>query len=116
MGSDGGITGPSSSIPYGSSKAGIVGLTITLAHHYGPHGIRVNCVCPGNVDTPMKRFHADYEAERRGLSPEEVWEGFERGCTLGRAATPEEIARVVLFLASEDAAYVNGSIIHLHGG
>ncbi len=116
MGSGAGVTGPSSSIPYGSSKAGITGLTITLARHYGPRNIRVNCICPATVDTPMKRSHADYEAERGDRSPEAAWEDFERQCTLGRAATPEDIARVVLFLASDDAAYVNGSVIHLHGG
>ncbi len=91
---------------YTASKAGLLGLTRHLAREYGPHNITVNAVCPGLVDTPMIHEHADEArlAYWRGQIP------------AGRFATPAEAAELVLFLASDAAAYINGASIDLNGG
>jgi len=92
---------------YTAAKGGIVALTRVLAVDWGPSGVRVNCICPGGVDTPMIA---------PAISDEEVL-GFMRESTpLGRLARPEEIARVALFLASDEASYMNGAIVPVDGG
>lgn len=99
-------------LPYASAKAGIVGLTSQLAKDLGPFGIRVNAVMPGFVLTQSdarvsQRYHA--------LSAEEQ-AAMVRPIPLGRPGRPEEIAAVVLFLASEAASYVSGATLEVHGG
>jgi NAD(P)-dependent dehydrogenase (short-subunit alcohol dehydrogenase family) len=92
---------------YVASKHGLIGLTRSLAHRLGPDGIRANAVCPGYVDTPMLApTIATPEARRR----------FEVKVPLGRLAEGDEIARVVRFLLSGEAAYVNGAAIVVDGG
>lgn len=92
---------------YTAAKGGIVALTRVLAVDWGPSGVRVNCICPGGVDTPM-------------IAPaieDEQIPGFMRESTpLGRLARPEETARVALFLASDEASYMNGAIVPVDGG
>lgn len=92
---------------YAASKAGLIGLTQTLAAEFGPQGIRVNAVLPGAVDTPMYRTFNDTEDKQRWLTNLHA---------LKRAATPEEIARSVLYLASDDAAFVTGTAHLVDGG
>jgi len=87
-------------LPYGIAKSGIVGLTKTLAKTEGRFGIRVNAVCPGFVNT--EDAHNPPDVTNR--------------IPLGRLAEPSEIASVVAFLASADAAYVSGAVINVHGG
>jgi len=82
-----------------------------MAIDHGPHGIRVNCVCPGDVETPM----LNDDAEKRGMS----WEDYIAGASnrpLGRVGTAEEIARAVLFLASDDSSFVTGESLVVDGG
>ncbi|HEY1384044.1 MAG TPA: SDR family oxidoreductase [Dongiaceae bacterium] len=92
---------------YAASKAGLIGLTQTLAAEYGPHGVRVNVVLPGAVDTPMYRTFNDTEDKRQWLMNLHA---------LKRAGKPEEVARSVLYLASDDAAFVTGTAHLVDGG
>lgn len=91
---------------YGAAKAGLVALTKSLAVEWGRHGVRVNAVAPGAVRTPrvLEQLNPEREAESSKSIP------------LGRMAEPDEIARVVLFLASDLAAYVTGQTVVADGG
>jgi NAD(P)-dependent dehydrogenase (short-subunit alcohol dehydrogenase family) len=91
---------------YAAAKAGILQLTQMAAVEGAPHQIRANCVCPGYIDTPMTR--AGYDAE--------AVEAWKRVCPLGRAGTPEDVARAMLFLASDDAAFITGVALPVDGG
>jgi len=91
---------------YAAAKAGILQLTQMAALEGAPYGIRVNCVCPGFIDTPMTRS---------GYG-EEAFAGWARVCPLGRAGRPEEIARAMLFLSSEDASFITGMNLPVDGG
>jgi NAD(P)-dependent dehydrogenase (short-subunit alcohol dehydrogenase family) len=92
---------------YAASKAGILQLTQMAAVEGAPHGIRVNCVCPGFIDTPMTRRGYDIEAAIA------AWNAV---CPLGRPGTPEDVARAMLFLASDDAAFITGVALPVDGG
>jgi NAD(P)-dependent dehydrogenase (short-subunit alcohol dehydrogenase family) len=92
--------------PYAAAKAGLVGLTRSLALDYGPHGIRVNCVCPGFTDTRLVRDGIALSGEAKMT---EV-------VALGRIAAPKEIASAIAFLASADAGYVTGATLVVDGG
>jgi NAD(P)-dependent dehydrogenase (short-subunit alcohol dehydrogenase family) len=98
-------------VAYTATKGGILALTRALAAELAPDGVRVNAVCPGAVDTPLLRAEFagadDPVAERTAT---------ERSIALGRLADPEEIARVVKFLLSDDAAYVTGAQYVVDGG
>lgn len=107
LASGAGVTGPSSSLAYGASKGGVNGLAMTLAHHLAPRGIRVNVVCPGEIATAMKLSVIAAEAQRAGRSPEEA---IAQAQAQGRLGTPEGVARVIAFLASDEAEYVRGAV------
>lgn len=92
---------------YCASKAGLVGLTRSLAHRLGPEGIRVNAVLPGFVDTPMLAPLVAIPGARERVVA---------SIPLGRLAEPADIARVVRFLLSDEAAYVHGAAIVVDGG
>ena len=91
---------------YVISKAGIVSMTRGFARTFGPHGILVNTVAPGQVDTPMQHQENTPEVMERAMAM----------CPLGRMGRPEELAAVVLFLASRHAGFVNGATINVSGG
>jgi 3-oxoacyl-[acyl-carrier protein] reductase len=92
--------------PYAAAKAGLVAFTKSLAKELAPHGVRVNAVSPGVIDTP---FHAVF-------STPEMIKGFVAGIPLARTGTPEECAHVIAFLASDAASYVVGETIEVNGG
>jgi NAD(P)-dependent dehydrogenase (short-subunit alcohol dehydrogenase family) len=97
--------------PYAAAKSGLVGLTRSLALDYGPHGVRVNCVCPGFTRTRLVEEALELSddraaAERRMLE----------GVALGRMAEPAEIADAIAFLGSAQAAYVTGTSLIVDGG
>lgn len=90
---------------YVASKSGVIGMTMTLARELGKRGVTVNAVAPGFIDTDMTR-----------VLPEKVVEGMLATVPLARAGQPEDVARVVAFLASDDAAYVSGQVVRVDGG
>lgn len=98
-----GVSTGSGSFAYGASKGGVHGLALTLERHLGAKGIRINEVCPGDVDTPLYRRSLQ-EAIANGADPAWVEE------QLARATTPESIARLIAFLVSDAAAAVRGTI------
>ena len=100
-----GLRGASCETAYAAAKAGLIGLTRSLALELAPSGIRVNCVAPGCVETDMVRALGEYT--RRMLAEE---------TPLGRLGRPEEIAEAVAFLASEKAAFITGQVLTADGG
>jgi NAD(P)-dependent dehydrogenase (short-subunit alcohol dehydrogenase family) len=102
-----GIRGGHRRAVYNASKGGVVLLTRSLALDHAPAGVRINCVCPGLIDTPM--------ADWIRLDPSEL-AAFEGWAPARRMGTPQEIAGAVSFLASEDAAYMHGAVMVVDGG
>ncbi len=90
---------------YVASKGGVVSMTRGFARAYGPQGILVNCVSPGQIDTPMQHLDIPPEFVEAGIA----------ACPLGRMGEPEELAKVVAFLASEHASFVSGATINVSG-
>jgi NAD(P)-dependent dehydrogenase (short-subunit alcohol dehydrogenase family) len=106
-----GILGGNEAAAYCAAKGGLVIMAKAMAIDHGPDGIRVNCVCPGDTETPM----AADDAEKRGMAYEDyVAGGSDR--PLGRMGTAEEIARAVLFLASDDSSFITGESLVVDGG
>ena len=101
---------------YSASKAGVLRLVESLAVELGPQRIRVNAVCPGSIDTPMMRESVMTLSRETGDSEESIAENYRVGIPLGRFAQPAEIASVCVFLASEEASFVNGTAIEVDGG
>jgi meso-butanediol dehydrogenase / (S,S)-butanediol dehydrogenase / diacetyl reductase len=101
---------------YCTSKAGLVMLCKTIAADYGPRGVRANAVCPGWVRTPMGDADMDGLAARHGTDREGAYAMAHAHVPLRRPAEPDEIAAVVAFLLSVEAAYVNGVALPVDGG
>ncbi len=101
---------------YVASKFGVIGLTQAMAFELAAHKIRVNSVCPGYVSTPMQVRELAWEAELRGASADEVKQLWIADTPLGRLETPEDVAKVVGFLTSEDAEFITGEAIAVNGG
>lgn len=97
---------------YSTAKAGLQGLTRTLAIELGPFGITTNAVAPGFIDTEMTRA----TARRMGFDPQERIEAASKVIPVRRVGQPHDVANVICFLASDDASYVNGQIIYVSGG
>jgi NAD(P)-dependent dehydrogenase (short-subunit alcohol dehydrogenase family) len=103
-----GIRGSVGLSAYNAAKHGVVGLTRNAALEFAPFGVRVNCVCPGIIDTPL--------VARAFGHTEEIRESMHRFHPLGRMGKPIEIAKAVLFLASDDASFVTGHALVVDGG
>lgn len=101
---------------YVASKFGVVGLTQAMAFELAEHNIRVNCVCPGYVATPMQERELAWEAELCGLTAEVVREHYIADTPLRRLELPADVARAVAWLASEDAGFITGEALSVNGG
>ena len=101
--------------PYVAAKWGIVGLTKALATELGPHGVRVNAICPGAVEGPRMERVIAMEAAGRGIPEDAVRAGFTEGVALRRFVTAEEVAAMALFLASPGAAAISGQALAVDG-
>jgi 3-oxoacyl-[acyl-carrier protein] reductase len=100
-----GVMGNAGQANYVASKAGLIGLTKTVARELAPRGVTVNAVAPGFIETAMTAELSD-----------KVKEAMLAQIPLGRMGQPEDVAEVVAFLASEEASYVTGQVIHINGG
>lgn len=114
--SQAGLRGGASWSAYSASKAGVNRLAESLAQELAPRGVRVNAVCPGNVETPMSERAIRRLAIDSGMPPEDIRARYTDGIPLGRFARPEEVASVCVFLASSSASYVTGASIVVDGG
>ena len=100
------VRGDPRGVHYSASKAGVIGLTRAMALALAPHRMRVNAIAPGTTDTAQPRYG----------NTEEQLTARMRDTPFGRLATPDEIARVAVFLATEEAAWVSGEVIHVNAG
>jgi NAD(P)-dependent dehydrogenase (short-subunit alcohol dehydrogenase family) len=106
-----GLVGGHRAVSYCASKAAVVNMTRAMALDHGSQNIRVNCICPGDTDTPMLRS----EAQQLGAS-EETFLAQAADRPLGRIGSPEEIAQAVLYLVSDAASFVTGTVLVVDGG
>jgi 3-oxoacyl-[acyl-carrier protein] reductase len=100
-----GVAGNAGQCNYAASKAGLIGLSKSIAKEMGSRGIRANCIAPGFIITEMT-----------GQLSEEIREQWAKAIPLRRGGTPEDVANVALFLASDLSSYVSGQVIHCCGG
>ena len=102
-----GVRGVAYSVPYAVSKAGVIHLSKVAAAQYTSQGVRINCIAPGGIDTPQMRG---------STASAENFQQRQDGHPLGRVGRPEEIANLILWLASDEASYVSGSTYIIDGG
>ena len=114
--SDAGKTGHPTEAHYVASKHSVIGLTKVLALELAKDNLRVNAICPGYADTPMLRKIFGELAQIQNKTQEEVIKEITATIPVGRLGTPEDIAKVAAFLASDDAEYINGQSIGVCGG
>lgn len=110
--SDWGLRGGERAAAYCASKGGLVLLTKAMSKDHARDGMRVNAICPGDVDTPMLAA----EAEAEGMDIDEYMEEASESVPSGRVAEPEEVASLALFLASDAATHINGTTVVIDGG
>ena len=111
IGSGWGLKGGPKAAAYCASKGGVVNLTRAMAIDYGKKGIRVNCICPGDVDTPLLHSEASQLGENLNKFMKKAADR-----PLGRVGRPEDIANAVLFLVSDLASWITGAILVVDGG
>lgn len=116
MGSDQVFIGKASSSVYGMTKGAIGQLAKSTAIDYAPHNIRVNCICPGTIDTPLLHRAVKQFVAKTGAAPEEVYKSLDGVQPMGRVGKAEEIAKSVAFLLSDESSFTTGSLFAVDGG
>jgi NAD(P)-dependent dehydrogenase (short-subunit alcohol dehydrogenase family) len=116
MGSDQAFIGKGSSSVYGMTKGAVSQLTKSTAIDYAPFGIRVNCICPGTIQTPLLEGAVQQFVAKSGQQPADVYTSLDAAQPLGRIGRPEEIAKTVRFLFSDDSSFITGALIAADGG
>jgi NAD(P)-dependent dehydrogenase (short-subunit alcohol dehydrogenase family) len=116
MGSDQVFIGKGSSAVYGLSKAALGQLTKSTAIDYAPFNVRINCICPGTIDTPMLGPSIQRLHETSGLSTDQIYELLRKAQPIQRLGTPEEIGKAVMFLLSDDCPFMTGALVSADGG
>lgn len=116
MGSDQAFVGKASSSVYGMTKGAIGQLTKSTAIDYAHFNIRVNCICPGTIDTPLLDKAVAHYAAKSGIAAADVYTALDTVQPLGRIGKPEEIARTVAFLLSDESSFTTGSLFAVDGG
>ena len=116
MGSDQTFIGKASSSVYGMTKAAIGQLAKSTAIDYAPFNIRVNCICPGTINTPLLHRAVEQFVAKTGTAAEEVYRSLDGVQPMGRIGKPEEIARSVAFLLSDESSFTTGSLFAVDGG
>jgi NAD(P)-dependent dehydrogenase (short-subunit alcohol dehydrogenase family) len=111
-----GKIGSKTNLPYNASKAAVISITKSLALAHASDGVRVNCVCPGFVQTDMWAMVARDQGKLLGQTPEEFTSQREKQVPLGRMEKPEDVANVIAFLCSSRAAYMTGQALSVDGG
>ena len=106
-----GLSGVKGGCAYAASKHGVIGLTKTAALEYGKRNIRVNAICPGPIATPLLERIAAFQKKK-----EVTVDTMGANTPVGRPGAPDEIAKVALFLASDEASYANGGVFPIDGG
>jgi NAD(P)-dependent dehydrogenase (short-subunit alcohol dehydrogenase family) len=107
----GGIVGFPGMAAYGAAKGGVVQLTRSMATDLAPHGIRVNAICPGVIDTPMPRRYLENVPDKEG-----AWRQMEAMHLLKRLGRPQEVVSAALYLASDEASFMTGAVVPVDGG
>lgn len=110
-----GIHGYPNRAPYAAAKWGVIGLMKTLAMELGPFGIRANAICPGAVEGPRMEGVLEREAAAKGMTRDEVYEGYASGTSMRRFVEASDIASMAVFLASDAARMVSGQVIAVDG-
>jgi NAD(P)-dependent dehydrogenase (short-subunit alcohol dehydrogenase family) len=111
-----GKIGNRNNLPYNASKAAVISMTKSLALAHAADGIRVNCVCPGFVETDMWSYVSREQGKLMGLTPEEFTRQRAAQVPLGRMERPEDVAQVIGFLASSKSGYMTGQALSVDGG
>jgi meso-butanediol dehydrogenase / (S,S)-butanediol dehydrogenase / diacetyl reductase len=111
-----GKIGSTTNLPYNASKAAVVSMTKSLALAHAGDGIRVNCVCPGFVETDMWTVVSRDQSKLLGMTPEEFTRRRVASVPLGRMEKPEDVAHVVAFLAGPRSGYMTGQALSVDGG
>ncbi|WP_170455503.1 SDR family oxidoreductase [Ruegeria arenilitoris] len=101
--------------PYAAAKWAVIGLGKTLAMELGPHGVRCNVICPGAVEGPRMEGVLQREAAAKGMTRDQVYQGYAAGTSMGRFVEAHDIAAMAVFLASDAARLVSGQVIAVDG-
>ena len=110
-----GIYGYPNRGPYAAAKWAIIGLMKTVAMELGPKGIRANAICPGAVEGPRMEGVLEREAQIKGMTRDEVYQGYASGTSMRSFVTAEDIANMAVFLGSDKARLVSGQVIAVDG-